>query len=201
MASLRIGLTGGLASGKSTVARWLEEAGFRVVDADEIVASLYGPEAAGTRRVVELFGTEMLKPDGGVDHAKLAEHVFSDAAARRRLEIAIHPLVGEAFDHIAEATRGIVVLEATLLVESGLAPHFDIVVTIEADADTRRRRAVRRGLSEEAAAARLSAQGSGETRRQGAHRTIRNDGTIPELREQVNALIADLRELASIQED
>jgi dephospho-CoA kinase len=201
MASLRVGLTGGLASGKSTVARWLEEAGLRVVDADEIVASLYEPDGAGTRKVVELFGADVLKPGGAVDRPTLAERVFEDTEARRRLEAVIHPLVAEAFDRIANATGGIIVLEATLLVESGLAPHFDVVVTVEAEVETRRRRAIRRGLSEEAAAARLSAQGSGDTRRQGAHRTIHNNGSIPELREQVDVLIADLRELASIRED
>lgn len=198
MATLKVGLTGGLASGKSTVGRWLEEAGLRVVDADEIVASLYEPEGIGSARVRELFGDSVLKADGAVDRVKLAERVFSDEASRRRLEAEIHPLVGEAFARIAESTRGIVILEATLLVESGLAPLFDIVVTVEADQETRRQRAIRRGLSEQEAAARLAAQGTGESRRDGAHRTIRNDGSMPDLRAQVDALIDDLRELASI---
>lgn len=200
MATLRVGLTGGLASGKTTVARWLEEAGFRVVDADEIVARLYQRSAAGARCVEELFGREMLRPDGGVDHDRLAERIFSDTEAKRRLESAIHPLVGEAFDRLARATRGVIVLEATLLVESGMAGHFDIVVTIEAERDVRRRRAIRRGLSEESADARLAAQGGGEARRRGSHRTIRNNGSIPELRREVDALIDDLRELASLRE-
>lgn len=198
MATLSVGLTGGLASGKSTVARWLEQAGLRVVDADEIVATLYEPGGRGTERVVELFGKELLKTDGGVDRVKLAERVFSDEPARRRLEAEIHPLVGAEFAHIAEGTRGIVVLEATLLVESGLAASFDVVVTVEAETEVRRQRAIRRGLSEQAADARLAAQGNGELRRQGAHRTIRNSGSMPELREQVDALIDDLRELESV---
>jgi len=200
MATLRVGLTGGLASGKTTVARWLEEAGFRVIDADEIVARLYEPDAAGTQCVTELFGRKMLRPDGGVDHDRLAQEVFSDAEAKRRLEAAIHPLVGEAFDRLAKSTRGVIVLEATLLVESGMAPHFDIVISVEAETDVRRQRAIRRGLSEEAADARLAAQGGGEARRAGSHRTIRNNGSMPDLRQQVDALVEDLRELASIHE-
>lgn len=200
MARFTVGLTGGLASGKSTVAAWLEFAGFTVVDADDVVARLYLPGGEGTRRVRELFGAEVLRPDGGVDAPALARQVFADPEARRRLEEAIHPLVGHELVRIAERTSGIVVFEATLLVESGLAETLDLVVTVEADRAIRLDRAVHRGLDEADAQARLDAQGDGAVRRAGAHRVLRNEGTLPELRQQVDALVADVRELASIRD-
>ncbi|MGH9379353.1 MAG: dephospho-CoA kinase [Thermoanaerobaculia bacterium] len=198
MARFTVGLTGGLASGKSTVAEWLEAEGLTVVDADDIVARLYLPGGEGAERVRELFGADFLKPDGGVDAPALARRVFADTEARRRLEQAIHPLVGREFASIAERSSGIVVFEATLLVESGLAEALDLVVTVEADRAIRLDRAVHRGLDERQAEARLDAQGDGAVRRAGAHRVLRNDGTLPELRAQVDALIADARELASV---
>lgn len=201
MARFLVGLTGGLASGKSTVGRWLEEAGFLVVDADHLVAQLYEKGGEGARRVAELFGPEMLGEDGSVDRRKLAARVFADAEARRLLEAAIHPLVGERFERLAARSRGIAVLEATLLAEAGLADRFDLVVTVEADPATRRERAVRRGLSEQEVEARLAAQGDGAIRRAAARRTLRNDDTLPRLREQVDDLIADIRELAELREN
>lgn len=193
-AAYKVGLTGGIASGKSTVARWLAEAGFTVVDADGIVRELYAPGQPGAAAVRELFGPEALRPDGGVDHAAVARRVFADAAERRRLEAAIHPLVRQRFTEIAAATAGgVAVYEATLLVEAGQAPHFDLVVTVEADPEVRIARAVARGMDEAEARRRLAAQGSGDARRAAAQRVIRNDGDLAALREQVDALIAELR--------
>lgn len=193
---LRVGLTGGLASGKSTVAGWLRDAGFLVVDADRVVAELYQPGGAGAATVRGLFGPELLNERGGVDHARVAERVFGDPEARRALEKAIHPLVRQRFAELAAQTGGITVLEATLLVEAGYAPDFDLIVTVECDGETRLRRAVARGLSEEAARARLLAQGDGEDRRRAAHRRIDNCDDLPHLRRQVDDLIVELRRLA-----
>ena len=97
MPPYRIGLTGGLASGKSTVAKLLAEAGFQVVDADEIVAELYAPGQPGARAVAEKFGANYLDRGGAVDKPRLARLVFSDDAARGTLEAAIHPLVRASF--------------------------------------------------------------------------------------------------------
>ncbi len=216
-AAFRVGLTGGLASGKSTVADWLRDAGFQVIDADRLVAQLYHPGGAGTAAARRLFGDGVLTPAGGVDHAALAARVFSDPAGRRDLEQAIHPLVRRRFEELAAAaiaeqrpgpagqpappappTLPIVVLEATLLVEAGYGPGFDLIVTLEGDPEARLRRAVARGgLDEPAARARLAAQGDGARRRQGADRVIDNDGTLADLRRQVDALIADLRHAAA----
>ena len=216
-AAFRVGLTGGLASGKSTVAGWLRDAGFQVIDADRLVAELYRPGGAGTAAARRLFGDGVLTSEAGVDHAALAARVFSDPAGRRDLEQAIHPLVRRRFEELAAAstadrrpgpegqpgppapaTLPIVVLEATLLVEAGYGPGFDLIVTLEGDPEVRLRRAVARGgLDEAAARARLAAQGDGARRRQGADRVIDNDGTLADLRRQVDALIADVRRAAA----
>ena len=194
--ALRVGLTGGLASGKSTVASWLRDAGFLVIDADKLVADLYKPGGEGAAAVRDLFGPEFLHAEGGVDHAKVAEKIFADPDARKALERAVHPLVRKRFAEIAGSARGVVVLEATLLVEAGHAPDFDCVVTVECDAETRLRRAVSRGMDEAAVRARLLAQGDGEERRRAAHRQLDNCCDLKFLRHQVDELVVELRRLA-----
>lgn len=194
---LTVGLTGGLASGKSTVARWLAEAGFLVIDADQLVAELYRPGAEGAEAVRRLFGPDFLDTGGGVDHVKVGARVFADAGARRALEQAVHPLVRRRFEEIARSAQvAVVVLEATLLVEAGYGPSFDFIVTVEADEETRLRRAIERGMEEPAARARLLAQGDGETRRQAAHRRLDNCGGLPHLRRQVDELVEELTRMA-----
>jgi len=194
--NLRIGLTGGLASGKSTVAGWLRDAGFLVVDADQLVAELYKPGGEGVAVVRGLFGPEFLDEQGGVDHTKLAARVFSDLEARKSLEKAIHPLVRKRFEEIAAQGPGVVILEATLLVEAGYAPLFDGIITVECDAETRLKRAVSRGMDENAARARLLAQGDGEQRREAAHRSLDNCCDLPHLRNQVDELIVELKRVS-----
>ena len=197
---LTVGLTGGLASGKSTVARWLEELGCTVVDADRVVADLYRPGAPGAEAVRRLFGEDMLDTRGGVDHKKLGALVFSDAEARHRLEGAIHPLVGQRFNAILEEATGLVVMEATLLVETGGAGRYDVVVTVEADADLRLRRAIERGVDAESARGRLQAQATTEQRVAIADHVLWNEGTREELRAQVERLhVALLERLANKQ--
>ncbi|HUO86302.1 MAG TPA: dephospho-CoA kinase [Thermoanaerobaculia bacterium] len=209
-----VGLTGGLASGKSTVGQLLAERGCRVIDADDVVAWLYESGRPGALAVEELFGHEFLDTAGSVDRGRLAGLVFSDPAALHRLEAAIHPLVRRRFEELAaeelladggpggaEAAAGggvgIVVLEATLLVEAGFSDAFDLVVAVEAPVDVRRARAISRGLSESAADARLAAQGDGAARRAGADRTIDNAGDLADLERSVERLLVDLRRLAA----
>ncbi|HEX9669857.1 MAG TPA: dephospho-CoA kinase [Thermoanaerobaculia bacterium] len=200
MSALRVGLTGGLASGKSTVADLLAERGARVIDADELVADLYRPGAPGTAAVRAFFGDAALAPDGAVDRAAVARRVFADAEARRALEAAIHPLVRRRFEEVAAGTDGIVVLEATLLVEAGYGPGFDLIVTVEADPEVRWRRAVARGMDEREARARLAAQGEGAARRAAAHRVLRNDGDLAALTAQVDELMTELGQMAALRE-
>jgi dephospho-CoA kinase len=191
--ALKIGLTGGLASGKSTVARWLAEAGFRVIDADQLVAELYAPGQPGAAAVRQLLGDAFLTPAGEVDRAKVAERVFADPEARRALERAIHPLVRRRFEELAEQSEGTLILEATLLVEAGYAPGFDGIVTVEAPPEVRLARAIARGMPEADARARLLAQGDGADRRAAAGRLLDNCCDQEDLRRQVDELIDELR--------
>lgn len=194
---LRIGLTGGLASGKSTVSGWLRDAGFLVVDADKLVADLYQPGQPGAAAVRDLFGPEFLNEEGGVDHAKVADKVFADPDSRKALEKAVHPLVRDRFAELATQAEGMAVLEATLLVEAGYAPFFDFIVTVDCDAETRLKRAIKRGMDEASARARLIAQGDGEHRRRAAHRRIDNCSDVRHLRRQVDDLIDELKRLSA----
>jgi dephospho-CoA kinase len=194
--TLRVGLTGGLAGGKSTVAEWLRDAGFAVIDADRLVAELYRPGGEGAAAVRDLFGPEMLDESGAVDHRRLAERIFTDAAARARLEAAIHPLVRKLFVEQTASLTGVVVLEATLLIEAGYKPGFDLVVSVEAPCEVRLERAVSRGMKAETARARLLAQGDGDQRREAAHRIIDNSGDLEHLRRQTDELIGELKRLA-----
>jgi len=201
--TLRVGLTGGIAGGKSTVARLLTERGATVVDADRLVAALYEPGEPGARAVAGLFGEELLDERGAVDRARLAERIFADESQpgelensdRARLERAIHPLVRQRFARLAAETEGIVVLEATLLVEAGYGPDFDLVVSVEAAPATRLARAVHRGMDEQEARRRLAAQGDGATRRAGTDVILENDGTLDELEQAVDRLVERLRAL------
>ena len=196
--ALLVGLTGGLASGKSTVGRLFAEGGCTVLDADRVVADLYRPGEPGALAVRDLFGPEALDAAGAVDHRVVGAKVFADAKARKALEAAIHPLVRARFEEVAAAlpADAIAVHEATLLVEAGFGPRFDLIVIVEAPVEARLDRAVSRGLPREDAAARLAAQGDGLTRRQAAHREIDNSGDSEGLEAQTAVLLADLRALA-----
>ncbi len=195
MTRLLVGLTGGIASGKSTVAKLLVEAGCLVVDADELVAELYEAGEEGARAVAEIAGNGVLAEDGAVDRQLLAAELFRNDELRAAIESAVHPLVRRRFKRISEGgEESIVVLEATLLVEAGYGPDFDVVVTVEADEEDRLRRAIERGLPVDQVRARLAAQGDGEERRAGANLILCNDGTLDDLRKTVAALVGSFRD-------
>ena len=147
---LKVGLTGGLASGKSTVAGRLRANGIPVLDADLIVHDLYREGGAGARAVAEAFGPEFLAVDGSVDRPKLSAHVFHDPPSLARLNALIHPLVHAAqakwFGDLEAKGEALGVVEATLLVETGGRERFDVLVTVSAPADVRLARAVVIGL-------------------------------------------------------
>ncbi len=168
-----------------------------MVDADRLVASLYAPGGSGAEAVRRLFGEAALQPDGGVDRARLADIVFADPEARKRLEAAVHPLVRERFKRIVAGVRGIVVLEGTLLVEAGMAEDLDLLVTVEAKPETRLARALARGMTEEEARRRLAAQSDGAKRRAAADRVVVNDGGREELTRAVAELTRELEKLAA----
>jgi dephospho-CoA kinase len=193
MSALTLGLTGGLAAGKSTVARRLGEAGFAVFDADQLVAESYGPGGPGSQAVRELFGPELLAADGSVDKRRLAGLVFRDDDARRRLEAAVHPLVRRQFAAAAARIPAVAVLEATRLVEAGFAADLEAVVDVEAPEELRLERAVARGLGRDDARARLAAQGDGESRRAAAHFIVANDGDRAALDRRLAVLVGAIR--------
>ena len=198
MTALRVGLTGGIASGKSTVGAMLAEMGCIVTDADALVADLYRPGEPGAQAVADLFGPEMLSTDGSVDKEALGPAVFADPASRKRLEQAIHPLVGRRYLKILESAgdSAVVVFEVPLLAETGGRGRYDAVVTVEAPADLRLDRAVARGLDRDQAAARMEAQARSEDRRAAADFVIENVGNLEELRAQVEAVYSDLKRRA-----
>lgn len=188
-----VGITGGMAGGKSTVVRMLGEAGFHVVDADRVVADLYSPGGSGAQALKDLLGPEVLDPSGAVDKPKVAAAIFSNPDKRRAVEKAIHPLVHQRFREIAQTLSGVIVYEATLLVESGHSRGFDLTLSVEADEQIRLKRAVGRGMSESDARSRLKAQGDGEVRRRGVDRILWNDGSLEDLQARVGELVAELK--------
>ena len=185
---LRIGLTGGIGSGKSTVAALLAERGALVVDADRIAREVVEPGTPGLAAVVAEFGGGVLTPEGALDRPALAATVFGDPAARARLDGVVHPLVrARAAELVAAAPAdAVVVQDVPLLVETGQAGAFDLVLVVETELTTRVARLVDRGLSAEDARARIASQATDEQRRAAADVVLHNDGDRDELAAQVD---------------
>jgi dephospho-CoA kinase len=190
---LRIGLTGGIGSGKSTVSALLAERGAVVIDSDRIAREVVEPGTPGLAAVVEAFGDGVLAADGRLDRPALAAIVFADQEARRRLDGIVHPLVrARAVEMAAAATPDVVVVnDVPLLVETGQAASYDLVLVVEADTDIRVARLVQRGLTEEDARARMAAQATDEQRRAVADVVLDNSGTPEQLRAQVERFWAE----------
>ena len=186
---LRIGLTGGIGSGKSTAAERFAELGAVVIDADQIAREVVQPGTPGLAQVVERFGERVLRPDGSLDRPGLATLVFDDPAALAALNGIVHPLVAaRRASLMAEAgPDAVVVSDVPLLVETGMAGDFDAVVVVEAPLDQRLARLAARGLAAEEARARMARQASDEQRRAVATVLLDNSGSQPELARQVDA--------------
>ena len=193
---LLVGLTGGIGSGKSTVARMLEERGAVVFDADLLAREAVEPGTSGHTAVLERFGADVLAPGGELDREALASIVFADPSARRDLEQIVHPEVRRLFAEGSEAyhdTDRIVVFSAPLLVESGMHTAFEILVVISATVATQIERLMRqRGMSEAAIRARIDAQAPLEDKAAVADFLVDNGGTLAELESQVERLWHDL---------
>ncbi len=205
---LRVGLTGGLASGKSTVGEILAGLGCKVVDADRIVADLYEPGEAGHEAVVREYGPEILLPDGEIDRAKLAAVALATPEDAARLNALVHPLViarEEALMQDERARAGdedrIVVVEATLLLEAGGHDRYDRIVVVEAPQSVQVVRAIARGMDREDAERRIRRQMTAEERSAQADYVIANVGDEEHLEAETRrvheALLADLRRIAA----
>lgn len=191
---LQVGLTGGIGSGKSTVAGMLGDRGAVVIDADRVAREVVEPGEPSLDDIRERFGDDVIAEDGTLDRAALAAIVFGDDAARRDLERITHPRiggriaerVGEVRDREERTGRTeVVVLDHPLLVETGLHDSQDVVVVVVADVDTRVARLVGRGLAEEDARARMRSQASDDERRAVADHVVDNDGDLDALAAQV----------------
>jgi dephospho-CoA kinase len=187
---MKIGLTGGVGVGKSTVAALLEKRGARIIDADQLAREVVQPGTGGLEAVVARFGGRVVSPDGRLDRAALAEIVFADPAARADLNAIVHPLVRQrARKLMADAPPGtVIVYDVPLLVENKLADDFDAVVVVEAPFELRIARLIERGLSEAQARARMASQATDAQRRAIANYVLINDGST-------EALVANVDEL------
>ena len=195
MTRVRVGLTGGVASGKSTVSGILRELGAVVVDADVLAREVVAPGSEGLAEVVAAFGETVLTPGGELDRPAMGALVFGDEAARRRLEAIIHPRV-RARGAELEAQAGpdaVVVHDIPLLAETGQAGSFDAVIVVDVPVETQVERMVAlRGLTREDAAARVAAQADRARRRAVATYVIENTGTLEDLRDRVTEVFEGL---------
>jgi len=192
---VRVGLTGGVASGKSTVSALLRDLGAIVVDADALAREVVEPGTPGLAAVVEAFGPEVLADDGSLDRARLGAIVFAEPARRAELEGIIHPLVRARAAQIeaGEEPGVVVVQDIPLLVETGQAGTFDVVIVVDAPEEVQVERAVRdRGWTPEEARSRIAAQASREQRRAAATYVVDNSGTTEDLRQRVAEVFASL---------
>lgn len=175
---LKVGLTGGIGAGKSTVAGVLGGLGAAVIDADAIAREVVEPGTDGLRALVEEFGAEILAPDSSLDRPALARVAFADEDSRLRLNAILHPRIGARTQEYVEAAgETIVVQDIPLLVEGGMAPLFHLVIVVDADVGTRVARLVGgRGLDEADARARINAQAATDQRRAAADVWMDNSG-------------------------
>lgn len=193
---LLVGLTGGIGSGKSTVARLLDRRGAVVIDADQLAREAVEKGTEGFVRVVDTFGPEVVRPDGDLDRGALAAQVFRDPARKAELEAIVHPEVARRFAQRLEPYRGsdrVVVYVTPLLAELGLAPAFDVVVVVTASPHLRIARvASERDLSPEEVRRRMAVQATDEHRAEIADVLLDNDGTLAELEAQIDRLWPEL---------
>ena len=191
---VRVGLTGGIASGKSLVAAELAARGATIIDADVLAREVVEPGTPALVAIIKRFGADVVQ-DGQLDRARLAQIVFADPLARRDLERIVHPAVrARAAELERDAGDAAVVVHVIpLLIETGQQENFDLVVTVDADHETQVQRLMaRNGFTRAEAEARIAAQASREERTLVADVVMDNTGSVKQLREQIDALWAEL---------
>lgn len=191
---LNLGLTGGIGSGKSTVARMFAGLGAHVLDADELVREMLGPGGEAVTAVVETFGQGVLAPEGSVDRKRLAQRVFGDEDARKRLEAILHPRVvalrRERIKSLAasQSLGAVIISEAALLFEANTWPEFDAIILVTAPVEVRMARLLAAGWTPEDIERRMAAQWTDEKKAGLADWVVDNGGTEAHTRAQVEAL-------------
>ena len=201
---LKVGLTGGIGSGKSEVSRRLAGYGALIIDADQVAREVVEPHTPGLAQVVGVFGTGVLAEDGTLDRQKLGEIVFYDAELRAKLNAIVHPLVGERIRQLEQgADPGAILVEAIpLIAENQLAGLFDLVIVVDVPPRIQEDRLVRdRGMTREQVAARVAAQASREDRLAIADIVLDNSGSLAELDREVGDLWAELCRRANAAQD
>jgi dephospho-CoA kinase len=197
-----VGLTGGIGSGKSEVARRLAALGAVVVDADAIAREVVAPGSPGLARVVAEFGDEVLAADGSLDRERVGAIVFADPDALGRLNAIVHPLIGAAMIERTAAAgeadpHAVVVNDVPLLVEGGMSDRYDAVVVVDTDPATQLQRLVeQRGMTEDDARARMAVQATREQRLAVADYVVANTGDLDDLDREVREVWAHLAERA-----
>jgi dephospho-CoA kinase len=196
---LRIGLTGGIASGKSTVEERFIELGVPVINADDSARAVVAPGQPGLAAIVAAFGTAILTAAGELDRRALRSIIFADPARRKRLEAILHPLIRADMERRAAASPGpYLVLSIPLLVEGGARDRVDRVLVVDVDEEVQLERLLRRdAIDREEARTTLAAQASRAARLQAADDVLVNAGSVPELRQAVDRLHQRYLQLAA----
>lgn len=198
---LKVGLTGGIGAGKSEVSRRLSERGAVVIDADRIAREVVEPGTPGLAAVVAEFGDGVLTADGRMDRERVGEIVFADPERLAALNAIVHPLVGERMQELMDAAPddAIVVYDVPLLAENDLAAMYDVVIVVDAPVELQvERLTANRGMTEDAARARIAAQATREQRRAVADHVIDNTGSLDELEARISGIWADLTRRAAV---
>ena len=190
----KVGLTGGLGSGKSTVARMLADEGFPVVDADQIAREIMEPGSPVLAQVAEVFGEDLIDDTGALNRAELAKRAFSSTEQTEKLNALTHPAIraesNRRFDEAEKAGARAVIYDMPLLVDLGLHHDMDMTVVVDVDVDERVRRLVdKRGLTEADARARIAQQVDDDTRRAAADIVVDNNGPLEALAAQVEKVV------------
>ncbi len=194
---LKVGLTGGIGSGKSTIAAMFRRLGAHVVDADQVARQVTEPGSPALQEIVETFGREVLRTDGALDRAALARIVFNDSEARARLNSIVHPRIWEEEARLFELSEerdpgGVVILDAAVLIEAGAADRMDRIVVVDVNAEDQLNRLLQGGMSREDALSRIQAQMPTGEKLKRADYVIDNRGSLEKTEKQVEALWGEL---------
>lgn len=203
---LRVGLTGGIGCGKSTVAVMMRELGCTILEADPLAHHLIEPGQPAYAEIVQEFGRQVLAADDRIDRAKLAAIVFRDSARLARLNRIVHPRVLEALERVLDGLaptlpRGIAVVEAALLIEASYHDYLDRLIVVWCTPEQQVERLLARGMSRGDAESRIAAQMQGEQKRRLADDEIDCSGTLEQTRQQVEALVEKLKRMAAVRKN